>query len=169
MGAKVTTRPPTYWDCLRLATDIRNADRLEITASSGKDPATVIFDAVRRSSECYAVFFGDKLACIWGVVMYSKSFVCGAVGVGWLLTTDAIEKAPKLFWKHCLEVLPSVLSRWDVLINAIDVRHAQALRWAKRLGFRLAEPEPFGVYGMDFQPFRVEKGDLCVNQPQSLS
>jgi hypothetical protein len=85
------------------------------------------------------------------------------VGLGWLLAAEVVERKVRAFWLLCLRELPRILERWDMLVNAIDERHEKALRWAKRLGFRLADPAPFGAAGLPFCRFQVARRDLCVH------
>ncbi len=146
---------------LELAERLRAADRDEVLASSGDvSLVDVILDGLRKSAEAWATLFDGRLACVWGVVPMSDDLVGGRIGCGWLLTTQEVERHPKALWKASLAALPALLDRWDELVNAIDVRHLQALRWAVRLGFRLEAPAPFGAAGRDFCRFTVSKEDL---------
>jgi hypothetical protein len=155
--AEVTMRRPNGFDIAALAAQMRPADVDECFAASGHTPFEATLLSVEHSSECYAVYFGPDIACIWGVVDMGNG-----IGCGWLLTSATVDEQPRLFWTTCLALLPVILGNWDVLVNAIDCRHTQALRWAKRLGFRLEAPEAYGVGQVPFQTFTVTRGDLRV-------
>ena len=162
MAVEVTIDIATPKDGEALATRLRPVEADEVRASSGKEPADVIRESLAASDEAWAIRFNGELALIFGVVLLDDSVLTGRIGVAWLLTTDLVERFPKAFWVLSRRMLRFLLERWDALVNAIDVRHEKAIRWAKRLGFHLDEPQPFGAAGLDFQPFRVTKEALGV-------
>lgn len=163
MAVEVEARVATADDAQELAARLRSVEVDEVRASSGCEPLPVIIEAIGASSEAWAVSFDGRLAFVWGVVGMTDTILAGRTGAAWLLTTDLVERHSKAFWQYCLRELPSLLARWDVLLNEIDARHEKALRWARRLGFQVDEaPEPFGAQGLPFYAFRVTKGDLHV-------
>lgn len=140
---------------------MREADAREVRASSGKDDLHEIVDwAVSLSSSCWSVWFEGELGAIYGVVDVEGAMLGPRVGVAWMLTTPVIERHARAFWKACHRYLPELFDEYDVLVNAIDVRHEKAIRWAERLGFRLEPPEPFGSDGQPFRRFTVRQSDL---------
>lgn len=163
-ATRVYTRPATEAEARDLATRLRPAEIDELMAATGEDPLTVLVAAVRDSTESHAVYFNDELACIWGVMPCDAGQTGVRVGTAWLLTSDLVERYAKAFWRLCLGLVPPLLERWDVLFNFIDARHEKAVRWAKRLGFRVETPAPYGVAGMPFCGFVVAKEDLCALQ-----
>ncbi len=159
----VVMAPANNEDAIDIAKRMRAADMAEVAASSGLDPIAAVLTSLDMSTEAWLLYFDGQPVCIWGVApLQQDSFLGRRVGVAWLLTTPLVEKHPHAFWRTCRQVLPELLQRWDELINAIDVRHEKALRWAERLGFQLADPAPFGVEQRDFCTFRVRKEDLRV-------
>jgi hypothetical protein len=155
----VEIRPATIADAHDLAPRMRDVEVAEIQAADGTTPLEALVDAITTSSEAYALIIGGELACCYGVRALQSSALGGRVGIVWMLTSPVVERKPKAFWKVCLKQVPALLTRWDELVNAIDVRHEKSIRWAKRLGFRLDAPAPFGIAGRDFARFRVTKGD----------
>jgi hypothetical protein len=164
-ATEVSIYPAIEWDARQLAARLRPAEVDELMAATGEEPLPALVDAVRQSDEAQAIYFNGELACIWGVVKHSETLLGGRMGTVWLLSSSVVERHAKTFWKLCLELVPKILERWDILFNFIDERHGQAVRWAKRLGFRLDGPSPYGVAGMPFCAFRVTKEDLCALQP----
>jgi hypothetical protein len=162
MAVDVIVSLATSEDAAEVGRRMRQADADEVRASSGEEPGAVAQDSVEASVEAYAVRFDGVLAFVWGVAELPGAVDGRRVGVAWLLTTALVEEQPKAFWRYCLETLPPLLERWDVLVNAIDARHVQALRWARRLGFCLGGPAPFGAAGLPFVGFSVTRGDLHV-------
>lgn len=156
--------PATGRDMIELSSGIRDVERDEVQASTGLELLSVLARGLADSEEVWALRFDGALAGVWGVVPRIDSAITGKCGYGWLLTTDLVDEKPITFWKTCIAVIPALLNRWDELVNAIDVRHEKALRWASRLGFQLEDPAPYGAMGLPFQVFRVRKRDLLYPQ-----
>lgn len=165
MTAKAIMRPATAADAVELAANLRPADAEECRAGTGRDPLPVLLEGLKESAEAHSIVIGGELAGVWGVVPLGGSVLGGRLGLAWLMTTKVVERHAKEFWRLCLREMPHILERWGCLVNAIDARHAQAVRWARRLGFHVGEPRPWGDGAM-FHPFSVRKEDLrCALQP----
>jgi hypothetical protein len=147
-----------------LAPHLRAEDVAEIRAADGTEPLPALLTSVDVSDEVWAVRFNGELALIFGVMPYDSKGG-GRVGVAWMVPSAIIERHPAAFWRLSREMLPWLLERWDALINAIDVRHEKALRWAKRLGMKLDAPAPFGEAKLDFRSFIVTREDLACARP----
>ncbi len=159
-GVEVTTRAPTDADVVELATRMRLADASECIAATGMTLLETVRASVAVSAEAWATEFNGELVALWGVAPRSHSLLDGRVGVCWMMTTTTVDRYPKAFWAQCKRLLRELTERWDVLVNAIDCRHEQALRWAARLGARFDAPAPFGALGLPFRLFSLRKGDL---------
>ena len=159
---EVTIAHATPEDAELLAAQLRPVEADEVRASSGKEPLPILLESVGMSDEAWTIRFNGELALIFGVVLLDESEDAGRIGCAWMLTTSLVERYPILFWKLCLKMLPFLMARWDALINSIDARHTKAVRWAKRLGFDLDEPRPFGAHGLDFHPFIITRECLHV-------
>lgn len=162
MAARVEVVPATVEHARALAPRMRAADVAEILAASGSTPLEALLEGVAKSEVAATALFNGEVACMWGVVPLRESVIAGRIGAGWLLTSDLVERHPREFWRGCRRELLRLFGLYDQLINAIDARHVQALRWGRRLGFRLEEPTVFGSDGLPFCWFRVRKEDLHV-------
>jgi hypothetical protein len=140
-----------------LAPRIRPVELDEIAAAAGVTPLRALLDCLKHSDFARSALFDGEVACMWGVEHMRWSAVSGRVGAAWLLTSALVEKYPKTFWKHCREEVARIFRSYDLLVNAIDARHEQSLRWAKRLGFDLQEQQAYGVEGRPFVWFRAKK------------
>lgn len=154
--------PADFGHAVDLAPLLRQADEDELRAATGREPLPVLVQSVEMSAEAWAVYIDGELACLWGVVPLSETLLGGRVGIGWMLTTEVVERRAKTFWRACCELLPAILRRWDVLTNAIDMRHEQAIRWADRLGFKLEAPIEHGSERLPFAFFEATYGALRV-------
>jgi hypothetical protein len=148
-------RPAVESDAAVLAMTIRQEDREEIVASDGPDVYDTILESVRRSEEAWALLIDGELACIWGVVRSPNGLGSVADGVVWMLSTNVINRKPKTFWRECKRLVPELVARWGLLVNAIDIRHEKAIRWGNRLGFRFTNVSRFGIGGNLFAFFSV--------------
>ncbi len=162
MAVDVRFEPATLVHADELSRNLRPEDAAEVIAATGRELAPVLVDSVEMSTWAIAVFFDDQLACIWGVAPLPDGSVNARVGAVWMLTSPVVERYAKTFWRLCCWAVRLLTEEWDVLVNAIDVRHSKALRWARRLGFRLEAPAPFGAAGLDFCRFVLRKEDLRV-------
>ena len=128
-----------------VAPRMRSADCMEVLASGGFSPADALRASLAISIFARTVFFDDEAAAIFGIVE------TGSAAIPWLLTTDTVDRYPLTFWRASKTVLAHLREVWPEMVQAVDARYAGALSWAKRLGFTVGEPEPFGVEG---RPFR---------------
>ena len=163
MTTNTQVRQANEFDCAELAVTLRTADRRELEAASSAPPLIILLDAIRDSSECWTLLHSGRVMAMWGVVPREDFSLLGRVGSAWLLTSDLVEMFPKTFMSVCMRELSELLDRWDGVFNFIDVRHEKAIRWAERLGFRLADPAPYGEQGLPFQGFWLQKEDLNVS------
>lgn len=148
-----------YRDIDAIGRDMRQADVDEVDASLGVDPFEALARSYFGSKECWVASVDGEPLCMWGV-----SEVCDLglrVGCVWMLTTNAVDRHKREFVQACIEVLPALFERWDVLVNAIDARHEKAIRWGRRLGFVFQPPRPWGPKGLDFCMFKVTKEDVA--------
>jgi hypothetical protein len=151
MANEIRHQSATLWDVMQLAEHMRAADRAEAWALGHQSPLEVVEESVTISDFAIATYLGGELAVIWGV-----NPVADGVGIAWALTTDAVDRHPVAFWRACREQLPTLRERYRGLVNAIDARYTQAIRWARRLGFHVAPPAPFGLEGLPFSTIIME-------------
>ncbi len=130
-------------------------------ASDGHTPLQACRSAAALGDAWYATIGGEP-AALWGVRVLRRSTL-GDLATVWLLTTDVVERYRKVFWRESRRELLRLLELDGGrirLINAIDARYEQALRWANRLGIRLCPPAPYGTPGNAACWFIVSKEDL---------
>lgn len=148
---KSTIRAATLEDIEPLARTMRPRDVDEIRASSGRDPA----DALRLSIEAsdlvftaYANCDGTPLA-IFGVGPFIPH-----VGSPWMLGSTALRHFTRDLLTYTPLVLAKFHERYPVLLNFVDVRNAESIRWLRWAGFQFSEaPMPYGVTGLPFYRF----------------
>lgn len=142
------TVPATGEHAIELGNNMRAADAAEVMASDGFRPIDAVLRSMDVSTFSKALLIGGAVACIWGVMPAPDPRT--HIGIPWALTSPLVERYPKVFLKACRLALVEMLARYRILINSIDARHTQALRWAEWLGFDVHEPQPYGPEGRPF-------------------
>lgn len=133
-----------------VAPRMRSADCLEILASGGYTPADAIRASLAISSFARTAFIDGEAAAIFGIVERADG-----VAIPWLLTTYTVDRFPLTFWKASKVIVRALLEAWPNMLQAVDVRYTGALSWARRLGFTVREPEPFGEHGLPFSQIEI--------------
>ena len=155
--SELLVRPPRLGDVEALAATMRAADREELVAAHGWTPLWALMRGLEDSTEVWTVVADGKVAAMYGVVELGQYDYGERWGIGWLLTSDLVETHKRAFWRACKLHVADLFTRWDGLYNAIDCRHEKAIRWAKRLGFELFDPAPYGIEGLEHQAFLARK------------
>lgn len=137
-----------------LAVAIRKADLEEVAAMTRDDIHKVITQSVTHSSLSASVFVNGKLAAILGVVPASTA-VINTVGIPWMLGTDEIQKNGKALLKTCLPVVRQMTASFQLLENNVHAKNKVAIRFLRRIGFKIEEAEPIGIDGALFHRFTM--------------
>jgi hypothetical protein len=154
--------PATKEHAVAMAPRMRAPEVAEVRASGGYGPLEALLESLGHSELAYAALLGGEVACMWGVEHVRYSALYGRVGAAWMLTTPLVERYPVTFYRGCRVELQRLFETFGMLINAIDLRHEQAVRWATRLGFPMEPPVLFGAEQRAFMWFRVRREDLNV-------
>lgn len=154
-----TVRAVRPGDVEALAATMRPEDVAEVLASGGYSPREALEVSLAASSEAWTWEVGGEVAAVFGVVALPRPSLLGArVGGVWALTGTAVHRHRRAFVRASRRILKALLSRWDVLANAVDARYTGAVRWIQALGGVLDEPRPMGVAGLPFRFFYVAAG-----------
>ncbi len=146
----VEIRPATVEDALALV--LRQADREEVEALTGRDAREALVESVVRSAAAWAGLANGELVCLFGVVPVS---LVGVTGIPWLLGSDAVTCYGRPFLRRNRAYLREMLREFPVLRNVVDARNTVSIRWLEWLGFTLGTPQPMGVCGLPFIPFAM--------------
>ena len=151
---KVAFRAVESGDIAHIATHLRSADREEIVASRGEDadPARCIATAVLRSSHTWVATVDGVPAAIFGVAPIS---LLAGIGSPWMLATDLAQAHPRALVAEGRRYLSRMRATYPELVNYVDARNAQSVRWLKRLGFTLHPAAPYGPAGVPFHRFEM--------------
>jgi len=131
----------------QMAPRLRAADTAEVWAARHWTPLEALEQSVALSPMPRALLINGQPAAAWGVEPIAR---LAGVGCSWLLGTDLVASHPMIFWRTCKAELERMLTVWRVVLNWIQFEYQASIRWARRLGFRVDEPRPFGPDGVLF-------------------
>lgn len=137
----------------RLAAVMRQADRDEVMARSGKTPLAALMASYRGSRECWVVLIDGKPEVIFGI---GDINVLAGIASPWLLGSDAVWSHKKEFLRGSRRWLRQLSSRYLLLVNVVDCRNCASIRWLGWLGFLFSQP--FEYRGNFFMRFEMKVG-----------
>lgn len=146
--------PATADHAAELAQTMRQADVDEVWAATGMRPLEGLLESLGATSDPRTGLIDGEVACMCGIVSPS---VLSTTGVPWLLSSNKVDSAGLSFAKGCKAYFKGYTRDFDLLVNFVDARHEQAIRWLKWLGFTIHPAEPFGPFSMDFHKIEMRK------------
>ncbi|MGL4315342.1 MAG: hypothetical protein ACRCTL_01810 [Pseudomonas sp.] len=149
----ITVRPMTQADVAIIAAAARQADIDEMRDGAGVTVAQALQHGLDISDRCLVIMADDLPLAALGDSRHDDS-----TGVPWLVSTIHIERHARGFLRACRPLLADMLTRHPQLLNLIDARNTNAIRWLEWLGFRMSEPMPAGVRGLPFRLFTMTRG-----------
>lgn len=144
----ISVREAAPEDAELIAPLLRDADRKEILRTLPLPVAMSIRHSIERSSMAAAMFHGDELLGLFGLV--EPVALDPSVGVPWMIGTVHLARHRKVFLRETRRSVEEWRSSHTVLTNLVDAQYGQALRWMRWLGFEIYPPEPLGVGGALF-------------------
>lgn len=148
--AKIEIVPARASHLRRLAAVMRQADRDEVMASSGRDPLSALAASYRRSTVCMVALVDGQPEVIFGA---GDLNILTATGAPWLLGSNAVVTHKRDFLRLSVVWRDQLLQRYSVLRNVVDCRNSLSIRWLRWLGFGFSEP--FRHRGHDFMLFEL--------------
>lgn len=145
--------PATMEHAAQIAPRLRLEDAEEVRGAGLIDPLAVVQRSIEMSLHSWVWLLEDEPACIFGVA----GDLIGREAMPWLLTTDAVPRHAKTFWRHSREIVRLMSEVHPRLAGYCDARYTASARWLDRLGFTLHGPDPFGPLNMPFYRFTLER------------
>ena len=140
--------PTTVEDVEYIAPRLREADRQECTAATGKDPLEILKMSLLIGDITLTLTATDGTRV--GLLGVAKSHLPDA-GVIWLCATDDIYQYQMTFLRRSKKVLPKLLELYPVLHNAVDARNELHIKWLKWMGFTFIKRHE--EWGAEKRPF----------------
>jgi len=151
--ADLEVRPSRLCDADWLALRLRSRDRDEAVAAAGPDVEATLYAAITASGAlCWTATENGKPVFVIGCAP-----VEGIPGLGspWLMAAQSVDRYPGALTRITKRHIAVMLQTYQALLNYVDARNSDSVRWLARLGFRVDEPETYGVEGRPFHPFMM--------------
>lgn len=146
----IEVRPTIQGDAESLAPRMREADKAEVKAASGKHPYLVLLEGIEASEQAYTALVDGEPIAIFGVCPTDNP----SVGVVWLLGSDVISAHRIDFLRKSRDWVERFQSKYPVLCNSIDARNTVHIKWLQWLGFTfIQELQNHGVEHRLFYQF----------------
>jgi len=155
MKLKTRVLPVSVDEADAIAAIVRQADIDELCEGLGLDLPFALRQCFGGSLKASKIVVGDEIVAVFGDAAHD---IKQSIGVPWLISTIHVEKRAKGFLKVCKPEVAEMLTRHDTLINYVDERNTQAIRWLKWLGFQFGAAVPYGPKGFPFLPFQLIRG-----------
>ena len=144
----ISVRKSTKEDARYIATNLREADKMELKALGIQNNYACLKDAISETV-CYTGYLYEK-----PVTMFGISPIEAGVGSVWLLGTDDIaERMPVSFLKYSKRLLPHLMEWYTIACNMVDKRNTVHINWIKWLGFSFIREVTFGPENNIFYEF----------------
>ena len=125
----------------KLADNLRPEDRRECKAM-GLTGFRAILNSFKTSMYSKTVLLGDEVAAMFGV----GGTLLGT-GYPWLLTSNAVERAPASFLRETKNHIHEMLNYYTSLSAVMHNDYEKSLKFFSFLGFELSEPFEMGKPG----------------------
>lgn len=152
MALKEFYRSVREEDYAFLAAHMRPTDVAEMKATQGED--VNLEQLLRRAvglsdvADSGVALDTGELVLMRGVVQHPEGG-----GIPWMLATPRAEEFTRDFLIEGRRWVEEMLRRYGHLVNYVDVRNTKSVRWLRKLGFYIHDPEPFGVQQLPFHKF----------------
>ena len=151
-SGQVEIIPATLEHAAELSTRLRESDRLEIEAMSGRDPMEALASSIDRGVWSEALMIDGQVEALGGLGAVSMLF---GPGVPWLMGSDRLTERARWFLSESRRQVARMRGTYGELVNWVDARNVLSVRYLRRLGFAIDPPAPAGVAGLPFHRFHV--------------
>jgi hypothetical protein len=140
-----------------VAQKMRARDVEEVWAAAGAKPAAALEDCIVNARFAWTASDSNGPYAIFGV-----SHVGLDVGSPWLLATDSLYKHQKFFMRATTIYVRHMLESFPILMNYVDARHSDSIRWLRWAGFTF--DKYVDAFGYERRPFiRFTKVRPCAS------
>ena len=141
-----------------IADNMRQCDRDEVWASQRLDPLHSLVASIELSNSATVMVLNGEIAGVYGLV-HDKN----GGSVPWFLGTDVVSKYPRLFVRHCKEIVEMMSKVSPYLVNFVYEKSTESIKFLKVVGFTVEEtPMPVGADGELFHRFSRGKVSCAI-------
>lgn len=140
-----------------VARKMRLRDVEEVRAACGLDPHAALHHCLSGGALAWTLHDEHGPYAIYGV-----SHVAYDIGSPWFLATDRLYRHQKFFLRGTPVFVRHMLDRFPILMNYVDARHGDSIRWLRRSGFTF--DKYIDKFGYERRPFiRFTKVRPCAS------
>jgi hypothetical protein len=150
--AEITIRATQPGDAELLGANMRASDIAEVRAC-GHDPHEAARSSVAHSLLCWSAFADGELGCIIGCAPIS---IVSGIGSPWMLGTPVLDQHSRVLVRLTPRYIAEMLKAFPHLVNYAHAANTTSVRWLRRVGFTLAQAEPYGPLGEPFHRFEMK-------------
>lgn len=150
--SKISFRRATVKDAEYVGKHLRKADCEEVMAL-GFTPEHAVKCSFNQSDICYTGLIDGEPSMIFGVV---EPLLFDPAAI-WALGTDKCTAHPRDMLVHGRKWVRKFVEKYGYLENYCDARYVPALRWLRRIGFTVGDPEPHGINKAMFCKLSIKK------------
>lgn len=154
MKPAVTIVPAGTDHIASIASRMREADRVEVWASSRSTPHSALMTSLQHSRWAMTALVDGQPEFMWGVADLN---VLTGTGAPWLLGSDAVERNFRLFLRSSIQWREKLSEQYQVLMNFVHDENEVSKRWLSWLGFTLSDPFEMGRDGELFRKFEMRR------------
>lgn len=136
---------------------IREEDRQELEASSGKRYEEIIDKTRDVTDFAVAGYYDGKLIAIFGVRSVTAVTKTGAI---WMFGTKFLPKNQRVFLRHCKRCVEVMLENYPIVFNYVDARNTMIINWLKWIGFTFDSVGPYGPNKIPFYKFYMKNKNV---------
>lgn len=137
-----------------IAARMRQADVVEVWASSSSTPHDALMFSLKHSAQAWTAVIDGQPEVMFGVADLN---ILTGTGAPWLLGTEAVVTHHRQFLRRSVWWREKLLGRYEVLKNFVHDDNVVSKRWLKWLGFTLHDAAPTGVNGEMFRMFELRR------------
>ena len=131
--------PTTVEDVDYIAPKLRQADRNECLAATGKAPLSVLYTSLMIGDMTLTMRSPDGERV--GLCGVASSPIDDA-GVVWMCATDDIYQHQTTFLRNSKKALQELSEDYLVLFNCVDARNTVHIKWLRWMGFTFINEHP---------------------------
>jgi nitrite reductase/ring-hydroxylating ferredoxin subunit len=135
---------------------IRRADHEEVWAVAHVDADNALRRSFEASKVAWAFKSEGRVFAIGGVCPSTSAY---SIGIPWLLASNDITDAGIFFARHSRQCVEEMHEHYLHLMNWVDARNLESIKWLDWCGFDIEEAKPYGEDRLPFHRFwKTTKG-----------
>jgi hypothetical protein len=149
VSSPYTVRPATYADIEFVAQRLRELDREEFVAATGRSPARIMADMIPDTADVWCGLVNEVPAAIYGLDVTPEG------AVPWMVGTPDLEGV--VFGRWLLRFGRKLFAEWaakhGTLSNHAYAKNVLHIKFIRLLGCEVGDPEPHGALRLPFRKF----------------